>query len=392
MLRSNTKFHQCEFRSVGVFCTHLMSIENYSDFLMYYIDPVDLLLNRCKLQKNDNTSVSLCIEDLHTLFYLFKNEIWSLKPKLLMNSAATIYSIYMATACSVYYLKNKLEDLIFLILIQFSNSKDYLKLIVFSPYQIDVEFDDNSGNIKIKYIERNHQLYLESQVDLILDLLDKRADSTLMKTIFIALLDMYTDAFSNEYSIMEKLFIIKAIHHLLEKDDVQKSISKNPETVLNMMKSILKKVSEDNVVDFQVLSIILMVLGCLLENINAKYINQLDCFLNYLPKIAENIKDSVFKDMVIEIQQKIKQTQNNSYKQPDRDKRTIDDVLYDTRDPLLPCRSHALIELKKMIESGDKIVLAKKSAILILLQVYIIIKRIGSSDCLSLSITYVTAF
>lgn len=44
-------------------------------------------------------------------------------------------------------------------------------------------------------------------------------------------------------------------------------------------------------------------------------------------------------------------------------------MLFDTRDPLLPCRSHALIELKKMIESGDKIVSTKKTEILIVIQV-----------------------
>lgn len=370
MLRSNTKFNQCEFRSVGVFCIHLMSKENYSDFLAYYINPIDQLLNRCKHQKDDNTLVSQCIEDFHTLFYLFRNEIWCLKPKLLTHSATTIYNIYTATACGIYYLRTKLEDLIFLILIQFSNSKDHLKIIVFSPYQIDVEYNDNGENIKIKCVGRDHQLHLESQVDLVLNLLDRRADSTLMKTMFITLLDMYTDVLSNEYSIMEKLFIIKTIHHLIEKDDVQKSISRCPEAVLNLLKSILKKISKDNIVDVQVLSITLMVFGCLLENMNKKYINQLDCFLNYLPKIADIIEDPVFKDMVIEMQQKIKQTQNDCYKPPDRDQRTVDDVLFDTRDPLLPCRSHALIELKKIIESGDKTVLAKKSAILIVLQVY----------------------
>lgn len=376
MLRSNTKLNQYEFRSVGVFCINLMFKENYSDFLTYYINPVDQVLNRYKHLKDDNTSVSQCIEDYHTLFYLFRNEIWCLKPKLLTHSAAAIYNIYTVTACGTYYLKTKLEDLIFLILIQFSNSKDHLKLIVFSPYQIDVEYDDNGGNIKInKYIRRDHQLHLESQVDLVLDLLDKRADSNLMKTMFITLLDMYIDVLSDEYSIMEKLFIIKAIHHLIEKDGVQKSISRCPEAVFNLLKSILKKISEDNIVNVQVLSITLLIFGCLLENLNKKYINQLNCFLDYLPKIAEMIEDPVFKDMVIEMQQKIKQTQNDCYKQPNRDQRTIDDVLFDTRDPLLPCRSHALIELKKMIESGDKTVLAKKSAILIVLQVYIFLNN-----------------
>lgn len=361
LLRSNTNFHQLQFRSIAVFCIHLMSKENYNDFLAFYISPIEQLMIISKIQ-----NVSRCIEDLHSLFYLFRNEIWSLNPKLLTHVAAIIYNVYTATANGVYYLKSKLEDLVFLILMYFSSSKDHLKLIIFSPYQISIKYDDDGGNIQIKYAEKEHQLNLESQVDLILNLIDKRADSKLMKTIFITLLDMYTDVSSKEYSIMEKLFIVKAIHHLIEKDDVQKSISTDPEIVLDFIKSILKVISENNVIDIEVLSIALMVLGCVLENANKN--SQFDCLINYLTKISEKVKDVTFKDLILETQEKIKQTHNISSKIPAAVQRTIDDVLFDTRDPLLPCRSHALIELKKMIESGDKMVSAKKTEILIVIQ------------------------
>lgn len=336
-----------------------MSVENYDDFLKYYIKPVDQISSQC-------------IEELHTLFYLFRNEIWTLSPKLMTHFAPVVFNLYTATANSVYYLKSKLEDLVFLILFHFSDSKDHLKLILFSQCQINVEYDDGDGNIKIKYTEREHQLDLEIQVDLVLNLIEKRSDPKLMKTMFITLLDMYKDVLLNKHSVMEKLFIVKAIHHLIEKEDVQKSISKDQENVLNLIKSILKEISEDNIVDIQVLSITLLVLGCILENIDKKYINQLEGFEDDLATISETIEDKVFKDMVLKMKQKIKQIQGDSLKQqPASNKRTIDDVLFDTRDPLLPCRSHALIELKKMIESGDKEIMVKKTAILIVIQVCI---------------------
>jgi len=346
-----------------------MSVENYTDFLDYYINPIDQLMKRNKLQSNTNISISQCIEDLHTLYYLFRNEIWCLSPKLMTNVANTIYNIYTATARGVYYLKSKLEDLVFLILFHFSSCKDHLKLIIFSRYQIDVTLDENCESIQIKYIEREHQLNLEDQVDLVLDLVDKRKDSELMKTMFITCLEIYADVSLNEYSIMEKLFIVKTIHYLIEKDDVQKSISGDPEIVLNLIKSILKRISEDSLMDVQVLSIALMILGCVLENMDTKCIKQLDCFIEYLSIITEMVEDVVLKDMVLEMQHKIVHVQNTPLREPVRDIRTIDDVLFDTRDKLLPCRSHALIELKKIIESGDKMVIAKKSAILIVIQV-----------------------
>lgn len=349
-----------------------MSIENYDDFLEFYIIPIDQLMKRRKIKNDESVSVSVCIEDLHSLFYSFRNEIWSLNPKILTHFAATLYNVYTAIANGVYYLKSKLEDLVYLILIHFTSSKDHLKLIIFSQYEISVTYDDDRGNIEIEYVEKDHQLNLENQVDLILDLMDKRTDSKLMKTMFITLLDMYTDVSSNEFSIMEKLFIVKAIYHLIEKDDVQKSISTDPEIILNFIKSTLKNMSENNVIDVQVLSIALMIIGCILENTNK--VCQLDCFVEYLKKIYGIVEDEIFKDMILDTQKKIlkKQSQNICSKQLVGTHRTIDDVLFDTRDPLLPCRSHALIELKKLIESGDKMVLLKKTEILIVIQVLVV--------------------
>lgn len=330
---------------------------------------MDKCMQKSKHKSDDTSSVSLCIEDLHTLYYLFRNEIWSLNPKLLIHVAPTVYMLYSATACSVYYLKSKLEDLVYLILVHFSNCKDHLKLIIFPQYQIDIRFNDNCSDIQIMYIDRKHQLNLEDQADMVLNILDKRKDLKLMKTMFLTSLDMYADMSTNEYSVMEKLFIVKTINHLIEKNDVQKSISKDPEIVLNLVKSILKDMSKNNMIDVHVLSITLMILGCILENIDNKCANQLDCILNYLLAISDKVNDVVFKEMILEIELKIKQIQNISLEEPADNLRTIDDILFDTRDPLLPCRSHALIELKKKIESGDKMVLAKKSAILIIIQV-----------------------
>lgn len=344
---------------------YLMSMENYTDFLKFYINPIEQSVHACKYKSNENISQS--IEDLHTLFYLFRNEIWSLNPKLLTHVVTIIYNIYISTASSIYYLKSKLEDLVYLILIHFSNSKDHLKQIVFAQYKISIEYNDDNAEIQLKYSERTHQLDLEDQVDLVLNLIDKHTNLELMKTMFITLLDMYTDISLNEYSVMEKLFIVKAINHLIEKNDVQKSI--DPDIVLNLIESILKRSSEHVNIDIQILSVALMVLRCVLENINDKCNNNLNCLMDYLTNIFKMVEDEIFKELLLEIQQKIKQIQNTSSKQPVRDQCTIDDILFETRDPLLPLRAHALIKLKKKIESGDKMVLAKKSAILIVIQV-----------------------
>ncbi|XP_025420245.1 uncharacterized protein LOC112690445 isoform X2 [Sipha flava] len=368
LLRSNAKVHQYKFRSIGVFCVHLMFSENYNDFLEYYLNPIEQLIKRSRLQMTEIfAELSTSIEDLYTLFYQFRDAMWSLNPKLLVNVAPTIYNLYTATASGVYHLKSKLEDLVFLILTNFSDSKDHLKLIIFSRYLIDAIYDDD-GNISIKCTHNEHQLNLESQVNVVIDLIDRRFDLKSMKFMFVTLLDMYIDTASDEYTIMEKLFIIKAIIHLIEKNDVQNSISKDPENVLNLIKSLLQNIHEDNSVDFEFLTIIIMVLGSVLENIDQTFIYQLDFFSDYLPKLSENIDDTVLKDMLLEICQKIKRIKNSCIKEPISDQRTIDDVLNDTRDPLLPCRAHALMELKKMIESGDETVLAKKSIILIVIQ------------------------
>lgn len=365
LVRLNSKFHQIECQSVAVYCMYLMSMENYTDFIKFYINPIEHSVHKCKHKSNENISQS--IEDLHTLFYLFRNEIWSLNPKLLIHVAAVIYNIYTSTASSIYYLKSKLEDLVYLTLIHFSNSKDHLKQIIFAQYQISIDYNDDNAEIQLKYSERTHQLDLIDQVDLVLNLIDKRTNLELMKTMFITLLDMYADVLLNEHSVIEQLFIVKAIQHLIEKDNVQKSI--DSEIVLNLIEAILKRSSEQGNIDTQVLSVALMVLGCVLENINGKCINNLNNLMDYLTNMFEMVEDEIFRKLLLEMQQKIKRIKNTSLKQPVKDQCTIDDILYETRDPLLPLRAHALIKLKKKIESGNEMVLAKKSAILIVIQV-----------------------
>lgn len=327
---------------------------------------------RVERKENENVSVSQCIEDLHVMFYLFKNEIWSINPKSLIQISATIYNLYTATVSGIYYLKSKLEDLMYLVLTSFSNCKDHLKFIIFSQTQIHVKYEDDGKNLQLGFINREHQLHLETQCDLILNLLNKRENWTLMKTLFITLLDMYIDmSLSNEYSLMEKVFIVKAIKNLIVKEELHKAIINDGEKVLKLIGSILKEIAEgSNTFDVQTLSIALMILGCVLEAEDNRYVNQLEDFRGYLSKIVQTLKDDEFKDLVLEMQNKIGHVLNTGPRNPVGHQRTIDDVLLDTRDPLLPVRSHALIELKKMIESGDKTVLVKHSAILVVIQVH----------------------
>jgi len=327
-------------------------------------------MNRSKLGIDENILISQCIEDLHTLFYLFRYRIWNLNPKLMRYSATTIYNIYTATVNGVYYLKTKLEDLVFLILRSFSDCKDHLKLIFFSPYQIDVQYD-SYGCVQIKYIEREHQLNLEYQAGLVIQLLEKRQDIELMTTLFITLLNMYADVLLNEYSIMEKLFIVKCIYYLIEKENVRDSLhDDHQEVILNVIKSILKEICERNLADDQILSVVLMVLDCILDKIDDKY-DQLNSFLEYLPQIIEIIEDEDLIQLVLGTQNKIRKIQKvfHLWEGHRKYERTIDDVLLEVRNPLLPCRAHALIELKRMIESGNSAVVLRKSAILIVIQV-----------------------
>lgn len=350
-----------------------MCEENYNDFLAFYIHPIDVAINQSKLHNNQVVIVSQCIEDLHTLFYLFKDTIWRISPKLLRYSATIIYNIYMATVNSIYYLRSQLEDLVFMILLKFSNCKDHLKLIIFSPYQMDVLYDDY-GNIQIKYVEKEHQLSLEYQADLVIKLMKKRPNRKLMEKLFITVLNMYADTLVNEYTLLEKLFIVKCIYYLIEQNDAQKSLFKDhPEIVLNVIKSILKEIIEQQLNDEELLSVAIMILRCILDNHKNAYIDKLNDFLDYLPKIAEIVENEDLKLMLNNIEHEINRIRctTNSLTIV-RFQRTIDDVLKKVRDPLLPCRAHALIELKKMIESGDSTVLAQKSVVLVAIQVSII--------------------
>ncbi|XP_050438421.1 transport and Golgi organization protein 6 homolog isoform X2 [Adelges cooleyi] len=365
LLRTKTKLHEKYFQSIAVYCMHLMYEEDCNEFFTHYMNPmVDQLKNKNKINV-ENHSVSQCISDLHISFFKFKDKMWSLSPKLLTTVAGTIYNIYITTATSVYYQKSLLEDLVYFILVHFSDNRDVLKLIIFSQYRISVIYNDCDGDIAVKHEIREHQLYLENEIDMVLNLMERKNDLALMKTMFTTFLDMYADSMSNEYSVMERLVIVKSIQYLIEKDEVQQSISKDPSMVLNLIQSLLKNCSEEETFDVQVLSITLMILGSILEKNNKQIIGSLSGYTEYLVKIANVMEDGILKDMVLETKQKI---QNNYSKKSENEKRSIDDILFNTRDPLLPCRAHALIELKKLVESRDKDVLAKKSTILVVVQ------------------------
>lgn len=371
-MRSNNEFYQYEFRSVAVFCIYLVCTDNFNDCLTYYINPIEDIIKTIKIKTNESTSISQCIEDLHTMFYLFRNEIWALDPKLLTNIVTTIYKLYISTFSGIYYLKPKLEDLVYLILIHFSICKDHFKRIIFAQNEIKFNYNDNSGDIDIEFIEEKNQLNLTHQVDIVMELIDKRNDLKLIKTMFITLLDMHINISLDDYTLMEKMFIVKSILHLIQKDIVQKSISDEPDIVLNLINSILKKFSIEKNIDFQILTTTLMVLECIMQNTSVCH-SQYNNIIEYLSIIYELFEDESLKDMVLKNINNIKQIRNSRTKSISNI-RTIDHVLLECRDPLLPCRSHALIELKKMIESNDQSITMNKSAILIVIQVNLIDK------------------
>ncbi|XP_050528671.1 transport and Golgi organization protein 6 homolog isoform X2 [Daktulosphaira vitifoliae] len=362
LLESNSKYHEKHFQSIAVYCMHLIAEENKKDFLTFYLNP---MINELKNQEIKKKSLSQCIKNLHVSFFLFKDEMWALNPKTLIHIAGTIYKVYLSTVNGIYYQKLLLEDLVFLILVHFSNDRDVLKMILFTQYHVNVTYDDNKGDIIINHEIREHQLYLENEIEILLNLLERKNDANLTKTLFTTFLDMYTDSISNEYSIMEKLVIVKMVHHFIEKDNVQKTVSKDPKNVLNLIRSLLKSCANNETFDIQILSITLMILNSILENKNTNIICTLHDCIKYLEKISKFVEDELMKNMVFEIIQKVQ----NSY--PDsslKDKRSIDNILFDTQDRLLPCRAHALIELKKCIESGDLSVKTKKSTILVVLK------------------------
>jgi len=288
-----------------------------------------------------------------------------------MHSAATIFNIYSATAYSSYYLNHKLEDLVFMIFTVFSDCKDHLKLFVFSPHQVNVLYDI-CGNMQITYSKKEQNFDFEGQANMVIKLLQERADVNLVKSLFGMFTSMYSDVFNDFLS--DKLLVIKGIYGFVERVHTEKLLSYNSLIVYDAIELILKKISVSDIIDEQALTIVLMVIGCILENIDLNCIDLLDKFLNYLPSIAENVENELFEQLLDDVQYKINYVQNtNTFDHAIRCPRQIDYVLLDITKPMWLSRVHSLIELKKMIESGNDEVFEKNEAILIGIKVSIII-------------------
>lgn len=326
-------------------------------------------INRNKMTEM-SASLPKCIDDLYTLFYFYKAAMWSLNPKQLMSVASTIYNLYTAIelAPGSYHLKSKLEDLVFLILTNFSDTKEYLRFILFSQYVFDVKYD-YVGNIIINLKPNEYQLHLNEQLPVFLDLIDKRFDLKSMKVMFVSLLDMYTKNSIEKMELdeIEISFIVKSMLHLIVKIDQKHLIPKDPNYVINLVILLL---NNDSTVISETLTIIKHAVLYVLKNIDDTYISQLNSSELYdFSTLCKPMGNEMLKDKILNICLKIKKVNKSCAEESIRNKHTIPDVLNDIRDSP---KVQIIMEIKKLIDSGSKTVLARRRDILTLIEVYFV--------------------
>lgn len=338
--------------------------------------------------------LNMCIENLCACFQVTEAQFKNLPCKFMSAVAIPLFSIHNKIRSSVCTLKNKVRELLLKLLHEVKLQHDLFTAFLgydttcnFGGY-ISTQFGP-TGGLEIIGIEKN--LVYEELADSLFDLVIP--DKELTISLFSCLLKLLSDSMkwaSNNMletssdtieRIEKQLAAIKLLSNLANKSVVQEAHFKNPEPLLNFIKSLftehIKKNqsnSEDD--DYEIIYISLMLIKMILSS-ESKMIDQ-TCFESFAMFLKEQSDNSMIPLQLVELIKEIlpliehkKQQSENTYENVSTDyKQTnkFEEAIRDLSDPLLPVRAHGLITLTKLIEAKDPVTVARKSILLRLFQ------------------------
>ncbi|KAI4498853.1 hypothetical protein M0802_006028 [Mischocyttarus mexicanus] len=348
----------------------------------------------------NESELNKCIENLLTCFTPIETQFKTLPIKLMSIIAIPLFSIHNKVRSSACFLRNKVRQLLLLLL-----QEDNLQNDLFSAFLgyntkdnfgkfVSIKFGSNGG-IEIIGIEKN--LPYEELADSLFDLIS--LDKVLTTNLFSYLLKLLpnfttkltcdNNMLETSYDVMERvekqLIIIKLLSNLATKSVVQEAQLKNPESLLNFIKSLLdekiieksKNNTEDD--DNEIIYISLMLIKMILSS-NDKKLNRTSfvSFAKYLKEgINKNSSTMMMSSQLVALIKEIiclierKQSDQTYYEDLSVDNKrlnTFEEAIKDLSDPLLPVRAHGIITLTKLIETKDQFAVARKTIILRLFQ------------------------
>ncbi|XP_015181586.1 PREDICTED: transport and Golgi organization protein 6 homolog [Polistes dominula] len=342
--------------------------------------------------KVPESELNTCIQNLMTCFTSSEMQFKTLPIKLMSIIAIPLFSIHNKVRSSACLLRNKVRQLLLILLhendlendlfsafLGYDTNKNFGKLI-------SVNFGSNGG-VEIMGIEKN--LPYEELADSLFDLIS--LDEVLITNLFSYLLKLLSNSnklicgnvLETLYDVMERaekrLVTIKLLSNLATKSVVQKAQLKNPEPLLNFIKSlfdenIIQKQNNNESDDHEVIYISLMLIKMIISS-EGKTLNRTH-FESFAKYLKQRINDSTMQLVVlikeiiqlIECKEESNQTFYDDLSVDNERFNKFEEAIKDLSDPLLPVRAHGIITLTKLIEIKDPIAVFRKSIILRLFQ------------------------
>lgn len=340
-------------------------------------------------------SISLCLQRLHKCFAVPASDFWCLPAILLQPYVHIIFLIHCKIHQSVSHLRKTVEDLLFSFLSKCNDSlvKSVLRCIIYLEEIPEVIIHENfsfafgeDGGVKLVEAKKSERS-LEEFGDALMILLERKDhNGALGNKLFMTLLEFVSISKEELVTIdaIEKhLVTVKLLAVLSENPTVQKSLSKNPHHVVKFLKTLLDKFLTEEVIESEIISIALVVLGVILNDCLRSKNCCWDDFsiledplsrLRFTTKsaeirmLAEETYEVVLTHGGVKPQQSKVSTDSNHEKYP-KQPGTFEEALQEACDPLLPVRGHALMQLAKLLATGDKKATTKKDQILCIFQV-----------------------
>ncbi|XP_046828756.1 transport and Golgi organization protein 6 homolog [Vespa crabro] len=338
--------------------------------------------------------LNTCIENLMTCFAPTEAKFKSLPHKLISTIAIPLFCIHNKIRSSTCLLRNKVRQLLLKLLHDENLQDDLFSAFLgynikenFGQY-ISIQFGSNGG---LEIIGTIKNLAYEEFADSLFDLIS--VNEVLITNLFSYLLMSLSNStkwscnntLETSHDIIERiekqLAAIKLLSHLANKSVVQEAQLKNPEPLLNFIKSlfnekVIKNQNNTENDDYEIIYISLMLIKMILSS-ESKMLNRTH-FESFAKFLKEQINNSTISSQLVVLMKEILQfiESKQQFNQIHYEDLSIDykkfnkfeEAIRDLSDPLLPVRAHGIITLTKLIETKDPFAVARKTILLRLFQ------------------------
>lgn len=343
-------------------------------------------------------ALSLCLQRLHKCFAVPASDFWCLPSQLLQRHIHVLFLLYCKIYQSAIHTRKTVEDLVWCYLSKCDEIvlTSVFRCLIYQEEMPGIKIADrieflfgDDGGVQIVPSEESERS-LEEYGDTLMILLERRdSKGAIGNRLFVSLLKFATEVkcLDSIQALERKLVTVKLLAVLAENEAVQKSLSENPEAVVEFLKSMIDSFSNNQSDEVETISIALVVLNVILNDFvyskkeGWKIFSQLEQPLSLLTSNTKSkelrlLAEEAYEVIITHAAVKSKQTASCFSKEINSrvtDKQTkpisCDEALSEACDPLLPVRGHAIMQLGKLLAAGDRQAKAKKDQILCIFQV-----------------------